>query len=55
MDNEELGKLVRADHDYIELLVDVKDEPDSDCEEQEKAIQVRTILQKRTCLIEIEV
>ena len=48
MDNEELGKLVRADHDYIELLVDVKDEPDSDSEEQEKAIQVRTILQKRT-------
>ena len=28
------GKLVRADHDYIELLVDVKEEPEDEGEDQ---------------------
>lgn len=35
MSSSELGKVIRADHDYIELLVKVKSEEVSDDEEEE--------------------
>ena len=42
MTTSELGQVVRADHDYIDLLVNVKDEEDSTDDHETKLDSNRT-------------